>query len=153
MLCASSSTSFGSIAGVKTSGVSIVPPILSVKYALEKLSKIDGLTIYGPGHVTLSLLKGVMVRQAHHDIQRGPVISFTLEGIHPHDLATVLNDQGIAIRSGHHCAMPLHQKLGVPATARISVALYTTKEEIDAAVEAIKKAQRLFSHLPLANSH
>ena len=96
-------------------------------YALEKLSTISGLKLYGP------------------DSSRGPVFSFTLEGIHAHDLASLLNDQGIAIRSGHHCTMPLHEKLGIPATARMSLASYNTKEEIDGVVDAIIYVKQIFT--------
>jgi len=98
------------------------------QYALLKLRKIKGLKTFGPEKVE----------------ERGGVVAFTVEGIHPHDLATALDQDGIAIRSGHHCAMPLHQRLGLTATARASFYLYNTKKEIDFLVEGIEKAKKLF---------
>lgn len=97
-------------------------------YGLEQLNQIKGLKIYGPPDPK----------------DRGSLIAFSIEGIHPHDLATALDQEGIAIRSGHHCAMPLHNYLGLPATARVSFYLYNTEEEIDHLVEGIKKAKKLF---------
>ncbi len=99
-----------------------------VKYAIQKLSKIKGLKIHGP----LDSKK------------RGGAISFSVSGIHPHDLASLLDEQGIAIRSGHHCAMPLHLRLTQIATARASLYFYNTNEEIDKLVAGIKYAQKLF---------
>jgi len=71
------------------------------------------------------------------------IVSFTLKGVHPHDLGTVLDHQGVAIRAGHHCAMPVMQRFGLPATARASFALYNTREEVDALVQGIRHAQEL----------
>jgi cysteine desulfurase/selenocysteine lyase len=98
------------------------------KYALDRLSSIKGLEIYG----TFDIEK------------RGGVISFNLGDIHPHDLATILDEDGIAIRSGHHCAQPLMEKLNIPATSRASVYLYNKKEEIDALVSALERARMIF---------
>jgi len=75
---------------------------------------------------------------------RGGVISFTLADIHPHDLATILDQQGVAIRAGHHCARPLHRVLDVPATARASFYVYNTRDEADVLVAALAEARRLF---------
>lgn len=97
-------------------------------YALDRLSEISGLVVFGP--------------QAD---QKGGVVSFTLEGIHPHDIAQILDENGIAVRAGHHCAMPLHQKFGLPATTRASFYLYSTKEEVDALAVSIEKVKRLFA--------
>jgi len=72
------------------------------------------------------------------------VVAFTLEGIHPHDVATVLDADGICVRAGHHCAMPLHEQLGVPASARASFHCYSFAEEIDALVEGLHRARRVF---------
>jgi len=99
-----------------------------VSYAEARLAKVKGLMIYGP----------------RRPADRGGVIAFNVEGIHPHDLATVLDQDGIAIRSGNHCAMPLHERLGVVASARASFALYNTKEEIDLLVEGIERAKKVF---------
>jgi cysteine desulfurase/selenocysteine lyase len=73
------------------------------------------------------------------------VISFTLKGIHPHDIATVLNEEGIACRAGHHCAQPLFDELCIPAAVRISFYIYNTTEEIDACIAALHKAQKVFA--------
>ena len=98
------------------------------EYALESILSINHLTVYGP-------------RDPNY---RGGVISFNIADIHPHDLATIMNDHGIAIRSGHHCAQVLMQRLDVPATSRASFYIYNTKEEIDKFVNAIKEAGRIF---------
>jgi len=72
------------------------------------------------------------------------VLSFALEGIHPHDVGTILDQDGIAVRTGHHCAQPVMARFGLPATARASLALYNTKEEIDILVEGIHKVIEVF---------
>ena len=98
------------------------------RYALERLRTIDGLRLYGPDDVT----------------QRGGAISFNLDGLHPHDVGTVLDAEGVAIRAGHHCAKPLMRRLGVTATCRASLYLYNTREEIDRLVEALQTAKSFF---------
>ncbi|OFS23175.1 cysteine desulfurase [Corynebacterium sp. HMSC04H06] len=98
------------------------------EYALEQLNQIDGLTIVGPKTAD----------------RRGGAISFLVDGVHPHDMGQVLDDQGIAIRVGHHCAWPVHRAVGVQSTARASFYLYNTREEVDQLVAAIKKAQEFF---------
>jgi cysteine desulfurase/selenocysteine lyase len=98
------------------------------EYALESILSLKYVTVYGP-------------RDPKY---RGGVISFNIADIHPHDLATIMNDHGIAIRSGHHCAQVLMQRLNVPATSRASFYIYNTKEEIDKFVNAIKEAGRIF---------
>lgn len=95
-------------------------------YALGKLAAIEGMTIYGPMD------------------ERAGVISFTLADIHPHDLATIVDQDGVAIRAGHHCAQPLMRRLNVSATARASFYVYNTEEDVDALVVALQKARRLF---------
>jgi len=94
-------------------------------YATARLSTVDGLTLVGTAPVKSSL------------------ISFTVEGIHPHDLGTVLDSRGVAVRTGHHCAMPVMEYFGVPATARASFALYNTRDEIDALHDAVLDAIRM----------
>jgi cysteine desulfurase/selenocysteine lyase len=98
------------------------------EYALKRLSEISDIRIYGPRDLD----------------KRSGVISFNLSGIHPHDLATILDEEGIAIRAGHHCAMPLMTKLGVAATARASFYIYNSGSDIDALVEGLYKARRIF---------
>ncbi len=97
-------------------------------YALERLREVSGITIYG----------------AAPPEQRGGVIAFNLNDIHPHDLATFLDAHGICIRAGHHCAQPLMRRLNVAATARASFYLYNTPDEIDALVEALNEAAKFF---------
>ena len=99
-------------------------------YALKRLSEIDGITLYGPDPAVAD---------------RGGVVSFNLNGLHPHDVGTVLDAEGVAIRAGHHCAKPLMRRLGVAATARASFYIYNTTEEIDHLVEAIQAAKAFFS--------
>jgi cysteine desulfurase/selenocysteine lyase len=76
--------------------------------------------------------------------RRGPVVSFALGDVHPHDVATVLDMEGVAIRAGHHCAQPVLDRFGLPATARASFAIYNTRAEIDALVAALHKVVELF---------
>ncbi len=99
-----------------------------VDYMLTRLSAIPGLRIIGPTDA----------------VDRGAVVSFTLAELHPHDLATLLDRDGIAIRAGHHCAQPLMERFAVPATARASAYVYTTSAEIDSLGDAIERARRLF---------
>ena len=98
------------------------------EYAYEALSEIEGLTVFGPP-----------------PSRRAGVISFAVDGIHPHDLATIADRDQVCLRAGHHCAMPLMTRLGVPATARASFYVYTQKEEVDRLVSSIKEAQRIFA--------
>ncbi|GGA99409.1 cysteine desulfurase [Macrococcus hajekii] len=98
-------------------------------YAYEKMSDIEGLEIYGPG-----------------PDKRAGLITFNLEGVHPHDLATALDSDGIAIRAGHHCAQPLMKWLNQSSTARASFYIYNTKEEIDILVDSLKKTKEFFSY-------
>ena len=99
-----------------------------LEYAHQKLSEIEGITIYGP-----------------KPRQKTGAITFNLEGIHPHDLAGVLDTVGVAVRAGHHCAQPLMQKFGVIATARASFYLYNKLDEIDGLYEGLLKAQRMLT--------
>ena len=98
-------------------------------YALERLADVEGLHVYGPQSIEL----------------RGGAVSFTLDGVHPHDIAAVLDGEGVAVRAGHHCCQPLHEILDVPATARASFYLYNIPEEIDRLAAGLEKAQRLFT--------
>jgi cysteine desulfurase/selenocysteine lyase len=96
-------------------------------YTMKKFSEIQGLHIIGP----------IAER-------RGGLVAFTMEGIHPHDVAQILDARGIAVRAGHHCAMPMHQKLGLAATTRASFYLYNSLEEVDALVEGLRYARQIF---------
>lgn len=98
-------------------------------YALLRLKEIPGLVIYGPQTAT----------------DRGGAVAFTLDRVHPHDVAQVLDGEGIAVRAGHHCAEPLHRRFGIPASARASFHLYNTRAEVDALVEGLLKVRRLFA--------
>jgi len=97
-------------------------------YALERLIEVPGVTVYGPDAE-----------------QKGAVAAFTVDGIHAHDVAQMLDAEGIAVRAGHHCAMPLHDRLRVPATSRASFYLYNTLEEVNRLIEALYKAKATFS--------
>lgn len=99
-----------------------------VQYALERLRALPGVTIYGPEH-------------------RAGLVTFNVEDVHPHDLATILNEEGIAIRAGHHCAQPVMQWLGVPATARASFYVYNTEEDVDRLVAGLQTAREFFGHV------
>jgi cysteine desulfurase/selenocysteine lyase len=97
-------------------------------YALERLGAIEDLTIYGPSDLA----------------NRGGAVSFTLADIHPHDLATILDQRGIAIRAGHHCARPLARSLNAPATARASFYVYNVRADVDALVDGLQEAREIF---------
>jgi cysteine desulfurase/selenocysteine lyase len=97
-------------------------------YALERLATLGGLTVYGPEDVA----------------DRGGLVSFTIEGIHPHDLAELCNREAVCIRAGHHCAQPLMRHLGVPATARASFSVYNGRDDVDRLVDALEAAKRVF---------
>lgn len=97
-----------------------------LKYAIKKLSKYKEVTLFTPKNA-------------------GGILSFKIKGIHPHDIAAIFNEEGIAIRSGHHCSQPLMETLHVPATARISFYLYNTFEDIDRVEKALKKAIKIFA--------
>ena len=77
--------------------------------------------------------------------EKASVLSFVLDGVHPHDVGTVLDDEGIAIRAGHHCAQPVMQRFGVPATARASFAFYNTRAEVDALVRGLRRVRSVFA--------
>ncbi len=98
------------------------------KYALDKITGVKGVTLYGPPNAK----------------DRGGVVSFNIGDIHPHDLATIMNDRGVAIRSGHHCAQVLMERLDVSATSRASFYIYNTKDEVDTFIDALSEARRLF---------
>lgn len=98
------------------------------KYAIEKLSQVNGLHIYGTKDIS----------------KRGGVISFNFADVHPHDVAQIIDEEGIAVRSGHHCAQVLMERLNVAATSRASFYIYNTKEDIDALVNSLNKVARLF---------
>jgi cysteine desulfurase/selenocysteine lyase len=97
------------------------------EYALECLSEIPQVNILGAAR------------------ERGSLVSFTIDDIHPHDAAQLLDNDGIAIRAGHHCAMPLHDHLNIPASVRASFAIYNTREEIDALAASVRRAVKLYS--------
>ena len=97
------------------------------RYALERLAEVPGLTVYGPA--------------AEH---RGALVSFALEGVHPHDVADILGRDQICVRAGHHCAQPLMRRLGVPATTRASFAAHTTRADVDALIDGLHRVRRVF---------
>lgn len=97
------------------------------EYALERLEEIPGVKLFGPSAD-----------------KKGGVAAFTLDGVHPHDVAQILDQDGIAVRAGHHCAQPLHEKFGIPATSRASFYLYSTKDEVDMLVKGLYKVKEMF---------
>jgi cysteine desulfurase/selenocysteine lyase len=96
------------------------------EYAYRRLSELEGITVYGT------------------EKDRTGIVSFSLPEVHPHDLSQLLDEEGIAIRSGHHCAQPLMRRLGVAATSRASFYLYNTEDEVDALVAALARAREFF---------
>jgi cysteine desulfurase/selenocysteine lyase len=98
-----------------------------VSYAHERLGEINSLRIFG------------------HARQKGAIVSFELKGAHPHDVATIIDRAGVAVRAGTHCVMPLLERFGVTATCRASFALYNTREEVDSLAQALRKAQEFLS--------
>ena len=104
-----------------------------VSMATERLLRIDGVRVYGPP-----------------PSQRSGVVSFTLNDVHPHDLATILDQEGVCIRAGHHCAQPLMRRLGVTATARASFYVYNDERDVEALVRAVERAKALFAEPTLA---
>src|SRR5208282_5432132 len=98
-----------------------------LEYATDAVSAVPGVRLIGTAE------------------ERAGVLSFVIEGVHPHDLGTILDREGIAIRTGHHCAQPVMERFGVPATARASFAVYNCKEEVDALVNGIRAAREVFA--------
>jgi cysteine desulfurase/selenocysteine lyase len=98
-----------------------------IEYATERLEEVPGIWLFGPSVE-----------------QKGGVAAFTFEGVHPHDVSQIVDREGVAIRAGHHCAMPLHEKFDIVGTARASFYLYNTKEEIDRLIEALYKVKEIF---------
>jgi cysteine desulfurase/selenocysteine lyase len=103
-----------------------------ISHALRSLGEIEGVRILGPAE----------------PVDRGAAISFTVDGVHPHDVSQVLDESGIAVRAGHHCAWPLHRAFGVQASTRASFYLYNTRDEVDALAQGIREAQRFFGVAP-----
>jgi cysteine desulfurase / selenocysteine lyase len=99
-----------------------------VRYGLDRLGALDGVKVFGPTDPT----------------ERVAVFSFQLDGVHPHDVATIVDAEGVAVRAGHHCCQPLMRRLGVPATTRASAYIYNTTEEIDALAAALERARDIF---------
>ncbi|MPN31399.1 putative cysteine desulfurase [bioreactor metagenome] len=105
-------------------------------YALGRLADVQGLRILGPTEA----------------VDRGGAISFSLEGVHPHDVMTMLDSRGVAVRGGHHCARPLHDRFGVQSSTRASFYLYTTEAEVDALAEALDYTRDFFTR-PRTSTH
>ncbi len=96
-------------------------------YAMTRMAEVDGIQLKGPAR------------------NRASIVSFTMAGVHPHDIGTILDAEGIAVRAGHHCCMPLMKRMGVPATARASFAFYNTREEVDKLVDGVKKIREMLA--------
>jgi cysteine desulfurase/selenocysteine lyase len=97
-------------------------------YAIDRLTDV-GAVVYGPKDMS----------------QRGGAVAFNLDGVHPHDMATIVDQEGVCIRAGHHCAQPLMRRLGVPATARASLYIYNDERDVDALIDALAKAKGWFA--------
>ena len=124
--------------------------IRSISCAKHNLNRVDFTALQAwedellaYGTKALASLPGV--RLVGTAARKTSILSFVMEDVHPHDIGTILDQEGVAIRTGHHCTQPLMDRLGVPATARASLSLYNTREEIDALVEALAKVREIFS--------
>ena len=131
-------------------GTPPIAPAIGLTTAIEYLEDIGIEAIQDherqlvvEAHQRLSSLEGVRILGPPIE-HKGPIVNFLLDGIHPHDAAQALDQQGVAVRAGHHCAMPLHQHLGVTATLRASFYLYNTQEEVKILADAIVDTQRVF---------
>jgi cysteine desulfurase/selenocysteine lyase len=102
-----------------------------IEHGIAVLGPLPGVTLHGPPDAE----------------RRGGVFSFSLAGVHPHDVGQLLDSHGVAVRAGHHCAQPVMQRLGVPATARASVYLYNTREELDVLAAAVQETTKFFGHV------
>jgi cysteine desulfurase/selenocysteine lyase len=102
-----------------------------VAYTIERMQELGGITIYGTDDLEA----------------RGGVVSFNVNGVHAHDVGSILDEQGIAIRVGHHCCQPFMKKLGIAGTCRASFYLYNTKEDVDALIEGLKKVKEVFARV------
>ncbi len=131
-------------------GTPDVAGVIGLGAAIEYLNNLgldrveaheDQLLSYGSE--TISAIPGVCIIGTAKE--KTGVLSFVMEDIHPHDIGTILDQQGIAIRTGHHCAQPVMERFGIPATARASFAVYNTKEEIDALAAGIQKVKEVFA--------
>jgi cysteine desulfurase/selenocysteine lyase len=98
-----------------------------LSYATERISQIEGIRLIGTAR------------------EKASVLGFVLQGVHPHDIGTVLDDAGVAIRAGHHCAQPVMERFGVPATARASFAFYNTRAEIDVLADGLMTVKKMFA--------
>ena len=98
-------------------------------YAVERLRAVQGLTLHGPADLD----------------RRGSLCSFTLEGVHPHDVAEILGRDGVCVRAGHHCAQPLMRRLGTPASTRASFAVHSTREDVDRLIEGLDRVKEVFA--------
>ena len=99
-----------------------------MNYSMDRLSEVSGLKVLGPPAK-----------------DHAGAVSFVINNIHPHDVAQILDSEGIAVRAGHHCAMPIHERFGIVASTRASLYLYNTNEDIDKLVDGIEKVKKIFS--------
>ena len=133
----------GMIREVKKEGITFGESIKFInKIGIENIEKHEReLTVYGEE----VLRKNNSVKLIGNPKDKASVLSFTLDGVHPHDIATILDEDGVAIRAGHHCCQILHEKLGLSATARASLGVYNTKEDLDQLNESLNKCKKIFS--------
>ena len=141
--------SFGDLPNKYEAGTMATAQVIAFNESIKFLEKIGIENIQNHEKVIVdyaveTLKKNNSVKLIANPKNRGGVISFTIKDIHPHDIATILDEDGVAIRAGHHCCQILHDKLGVPATARASIGVYNTKEDIDVLCKAIENCKKVF---------
>jgi cysteine desulfurase/selenocysteine lyase len=143
-------TTYNSLPHKFEAGTPDISGVIGLGAAIEYLTRIGLDNVAAHEHDLLayateriSLLPGVRVIGTAQE--KAAVLSFVLDGIHPHDIGTILDQEGIAVRTGHHCAQPVMQFFGIPATTRASLALYNTEAEVDALMRGITKVQEMFA--------
>ena len=141
--------SYGDLPNKYEAGTMATAQVIAFNESIKFLEKIgiENIQNYEKeliNYTVDTLKKNNSVKLIANPKNRGGVISFTMEGVHPHDIATILDEDGVAIRAGHHCCQILHEKLGIPATARVSIGIYNTKEDIDQLNSSINKCNKIF---------
>ena len=144
------SISYGDLPNKYEAGTMATAQVIAFNESIKFLEKVGIENIMKHEKELLNYAKEILGKNNSINIvgnpkNRGGVISFTIKGIHPHDIATILDEDGVAIRAGHHCCQILHEKLGLPATARASFGVYNTKEDIVQLVKSIEKCKKVFN--------
>jgi len=142
--------SYGDLPNKYEAGTMATAQVIAFDQSIKFLEKIGINNIINHEHELMEYGKEILkknnsVKLVGNPKKRGAVLSFTIEGIHPHDIATILDEDGVAIRAGHHCCQILHEKLGITATARASLGIYNTKEDFDKLNSSINKCKKIFN--------